>query len=309
MRRGLTLLELIIVMAILGLMIAMLLPAIHKVRMAALRTQSCNNLRQMGLAFHLLAGENDGKIDKLPEQRRMQFGRGSSSMFQKILPQLGINQDMTPNSTKEEMHEMTYPVVPAFLSPADPTINIDLHVFKDPNPRLMDRISYVANMTALEKTLLFPIQIQDGTTSTILFSEKYWINSMSYDGREPKTWMSWKMSDSAFDAANNAYSVSGRRATFADKGSWDDTPVPDGEGYSKRQINYPATFGMPPNGKAFDLMPLYTNTWCNRLQTPHPAGLPVALFDGSVRTLNPNIEERIFWSLVTPGGGEVVGDF
>jgi hypothetical protein len=43
--------------------------------------------------------------------------------------------------------------------------------------------------------------------------------------------------------------------------------------------------------------------------TPFANGLPVALFDGSVRTLSPRIEEHVFWSLVTPNGGEVVGDF
>ena len=44
-------------------------------------------------------------------------------------------------------------------------------------------------------------------------------------------------------------------------------------------------------------------------QTPFSAGLPVAFFDGSVRILSPSIDESIFWSLVTPNGGEVVGDF
>jgi hypothetical protein len=44
-------------------------------------------------------------------------------------------------------------------------------------------------------------------------------------------------------------------------------------------------------------------------QTPFAAGLPVALFDGSVRTLSPRIAEHVFWALVTPNGGEVIGDF
>lgn len=314
MRRAVTLLELIIALAILGLMIALLLPAIQKVRMAALRTHSCNNLRQMGLAFHMLAGENDGKIDKLPERTYRNPSSGAS-IFTLMLPYLGLNRlPPADSATPEDKRNYWDPHVPSFLSPADPTININLQVFKDPDPRIMHRISYVANLMAMEKTLLFPIQIQDGTASTILLAEKYWINTMIYSGpakdsigQESKAWMDWKTYHPAHDG-KTAFTTSERRATFADAGSWDDIPVPDGQGFSKRQVRWPEGYGSP-NGKAFDLMPLYTDTWCNRLQTPHPAGLPVALFDGSVRTLHPDIEERIFWSLVTPAGGEVVGDF
>ena len=44
-------------------------------------------------------------------------------------------------------------------------------------------------------------------------------------------------------------------------------------------------------------------------QTPFSGGLPVALFDGSVRTLSPGIAPEVVWALVTPAGNEVVGDF
>ena len=44
-------------------------------------------------------------------------------------------------------------------------------------------------------------------------------------------------------------------------------------------------------------------------QTPHSGGLPVAMFDGSVRTLSPGITESVYWGLFTPDGGEVPGDF
>ena len=45
------------------------------------------------------------------------------------------------------------------------------------------------------------------------------------------------------------------------------------------------------------------------LQTPHPGGLPVALMDGSVRTLRHGIAGTVFWAAVTPAGGEVIGDW
>ena len=58
-RRGFTLIELLVVIAIIAILAAILFPVFASARESARRTTCVSNLRQLGMAAHMYAGDYD----------------------------------------------------------------------------------------------------------------------------------------------------------------------------------------------------------------------------------------------------------
>lgn len=291
-RRGVTLIEVVVVIAILGMLMALLLAAVQQVRESAALLQNKNNLRQIVLATHQLAGENDWVIGGLmhPSMRNV-VTRADASLFYRLVPYVDRPRTYHPNMSPDEFIDYVEPNnVKVYHNLADPSWDYDPGLA---NARC--KCSYALNMFAMAGSVRLPGSVPDGTSQTIVFTDKYFCRGSS-SLTLSQTFNIFKYLWDPHD--DEIYGE--RRATFADRGWQDVLPVTD-----------PATATTRASvpGKTFQVRPRPEQVDPSIPQTPHRAGLSVAMFDGSVRTLSPSVPESVFWALVTPAGGEVVNPY
>lgn len=192
------------------------------------------------------------------------------------------------------------------ISPADPTLT-DTYFSQLQKPVFLhkgqpvvyyedDPTSYAFNIAAFAGPLVFPTSLTDGTSNTVALCERYFQTVAQEFRRAGETPEVARLKYLQGDAALPFVAFLGnRRPSFADAGWGDVLPVTTGG------VTRPSVPGM-----TFQVKPKPDDADRRIPQTPFTAGLTVALFDGSVRTIRPSVSETAFWATVTPRGGEVV---
>ncbi len=285
-RSAYTLSELLVVSGIIAVLIGLLLPAVQRVREAALRLSSMNNLKQIGLAAHDFA---DAQSGLLPMLNGANSRNHLESIHVQLMPFLEENNFYAAYTTggRADNH-----VVPPYLSPADPSLSLIAN---------HDGLtSYAANAQVFVDNPQLPQTFADGMSNTILFSEHYAYGCNQNEFR----WAETVMQDFRPEAP-----VVFHRAAFADGGPlvWFYNPT------EKKLLQdvYPITSGNPPRtvgsvpGLTFQAAPRTADCNPRLAQTPHVSGMLILLADGSARTIAPGVSPAAYWAAVTPAGGEI----
>ena len=297
-RPAFTLIELLVVIAIIAVLIGLLLPAVQKVRDAAARAKSLNNLKQMGLACHHcndVYGKLPPGVGWFPGTvpvNTTPSGRGTVFYF--LLPYL--EQDNIYKSTGGLSSNTGPTVVPIFLASNDPTAPSDGLLNNKKNVRL-GAISYAANClvfggdkaTPMSNYLninnpdpgvddhanvsvaAIPRTFTDGTSNTILFMEKYAMCEV--DGQH--TW------------ANDSEFTGG-------------TATSRGTGYDSHWTPLQQHLFLP------QLSPTRVNASCNHPQTFSAGVIGVGLADGSTRLVSGSVSNFTWRLALLPDDGQAM---
>ena len=305
-RTAFTLLELLVILAIIGTLIALLLPAVQRLREAANRVRCQNNLKQLGLALHQYHDDAGslppgyvwnpvlGGADPCPnppgDPTDTDPGWGWAALLLPYLEQDNLRRqiDLQVPVRNQRYDQLRTTVLPIFVCPSD----------------------WAAGVYMMESDLGLPM----GQAATNSYAACY--GSGRRIARDPARGNGLFFRNSRIritditDGSSNTLAI-GERAALLTRTPWVGAPC---EG------TIHVTPGAPTNSTAVGDSPTQplAQTGSHTLNdrsadpdnffTPHRAVGHFLFADGSVRGIRAGIDPLVFQALSTRNGGEVVPD-
>jgi type II secretory pathway pseudopilin PulG len=299
---GFTLLEMLVAVGVVGLILAMLLPAVQNARETARRIHCQNNSKQIILATHAVH-DSYGSLPPLSApcrgmnlpfcltQNNTRYGRHSFTLFTFLLPAIE-RQSVFDNVKTNASIGGDDVVISTYICPTDPSV-------------------------------------ENGRTKTNWnFSDQYGASSYSANnyvfGNPPGklTYGRNRLPESIPDGSSNTLFIAEKFATCSNTGSLSGSSGPEGSvtgshwgnandlwraGFNLGSLKRGLSVTSYPASPMFQYNPSF-NKDCSleRTQTAHPGGIVVALGDGSSRTLAPAMDEQTWSRINDPRDGAIV---
>jgi len=296
-RTAFTMFDLLVVLAIFAFLLALLLPAVQKVRQAAACTQSQNNLRQLGLACHDYHDSND----HLPPGNDSNNFSAAAWLLpfleqDNVRKQIKFDKPMDDNANAEARKA----VIKVFLDPQDPVQTVKEgwgatnYVFNaGSKPGLEDNDGVFFQASKIKLT-----QITDGCSQTLMIGQ-----TLKGDGQtkavtverqcvalNDKGALKKLKDDSGVKEWKAGKHIAGDRCA-----SWMDGRFLQGTFNSARKLNDPRP-DVSAEGDTGGLSALRTLG----------AGVNVIFCDGHSEYIKTTIDPKIWKALSTANGGEVI---
>lgn len=307
-RSGFTLIEILVVIAIIAILIALLVPAVQKVRDAAARATCQNNLKQIGVALHNY--QDAHKAFPLGNWKPNSF-----SVHSQLLPY--IEQDALYGQVDfSQAYNSATNLIPTavpvqiFLCPTDPqnsapagfsgnnyVANYGTTILWSKNGSVADGVFWHDTSTTGYGCRI--TDIRDGTSNTAAFSERLkgdWSNTVV----SPLTDL---VNPTGVNPVTPDDAMNFCRANFATSPQWYSN---FGSKWIQGQQDVMYSSPAPPNDPACAYP--QNSTQNMPASSAHTNGVNLLLCDGGVHSVSNNITVPTWRALATRDNGDTPGD-